>query len=242
MSAVTSATPLPVERTSTSIVQRLVVPTATGITILGLALVLLLTPVFTHWALDAAGSAAFLGVPRAMALEVSDRTIGELLLGPGTFGVMPVCAGASWASGYECFYDASEASHLRDARTVLYVFAALVLAAVVVIVVAFARTGDRLALWRSVATGSATIAVVFVVVGLFFLVAFDAAFTLFHQLFFPGGNWAFDPRSQRLVQLYPIPFWQLTSTALGALTVGGGVVVWVLARRFARTAEQRATP
>jgi integral membrane protein (TIGR01906 family) len=240
MSAVTSATPLRVERTSTSVVPRVLVAAATGVSILGAALVLLLTPVFTHWALDAAGSAAYLGVARETAVAVSDQTIRELLLGPGTFGVTPACtAGTSSAQDYDCFYDASEASHLRDARTVLYAFAALVLASVAGLIVAVARVRDRLALWRSVAAGSATLAVIFVIVGLFFLVAFDAAFTLFHQVFFPGGNWAFDPREQRLVQLYPIPFWQLTSAALGGLTVTGGAIVWWLARRRARAAEQR---
>lgn len=240
MSAVTSAAPLRAERARASVVPRVLVAGATAITILGGALVVLLTPMYTHWALDAAGSARFLGVDPATARAISDRTIGELVFGPGTFGVDPGCApGAASAARYECFYGAAEASHLRDARTVLYAFGALAAVSAIGLVVASVRRHDRAALWRSIAAGARVLVVVFVVVGAFFLVAFDAAFTLFHQLFFPGGNWAFDPSTQRLVQLYPIPFWQMTSGALGVLAIGAGALVWWLARERARVAEGR---
>jgi uncharacterized membrane protein len=72
------------------------------------------------------------------------------------------------------------------------------------------------------------------VVGVLSAVAFDAAFELFHRLLFPGGNFSFDPASQRLVQLYPFAFWQLTAAALGALLVVGGALAWLVARRRAR--------
>ena len=237
MSAVTSAAPLPAERTIASVVPRALVASATAMTILGAAVALLLTPLWTHSALDAAGSARLLGGwERDTVLAISDRTIGELLVGPGTFGRGDQCSPENrtlTTDRYSCFYGPAEASHLGDARTVLHGFGALVVLSVVALAVVSARSRDRAAFWRGVAAGAGTVAVTFLVVGAFFLVAFDAAFTLFHQIFFPGGNWAFDPASQRLVQLYPIPFWQLTSAALGTLTIAGGAVVWWLARRRA---------
>ena len=36
-------------------------------------------------------------------------------------------------------------------------------------------------------------------------------------LLFPGGSYTFDPRTERLVQLFPFRFWFETSLALGAL-------------------------
>ncbi|MFI5255472.1 MAG: DUF1461 domain-containing protein, partial [Candidatus Limnocylindrales bacterium] len=78
-------------------------------------------------------------------------------------------------------------------------------------------------------------------IGAIFLVAFDPAFTLFHEIFFPGGNWSFDPATDHMVQLYPIPFWQLTSAVLGGLVIGLGLVArWVARRRAADLAPTAA--
>jgi integral membrane protein (TIGR01906 family) len=72
------------------------------------------------------------------------------------------------------------------------------------------------------------------VIGLISLVAFDSLFTLFHQVFFPGGNWAFDPDTQRLVQLYPFRFWQIAAGALGVLVLGLGLLAWLLGLQLSR--------
>ena len=61
-----------------------------------------------------------------------------------------------------------------------------------------------------------------VVGGVLGLLFFDSAFILFHEIFFPGGNYLFDPRTDRLVQLFPQQFW--VDSAIGV-----GVVVIVLA-------------
>jgi uncharacterized membrane protein len=63
------------------------------------------------------------------------------------------------------------------------------------------------------------------------VVAFDPLFELFHRVFFPQGDWAFDPGSQRLVQLYPFRFWQVMAAALGVLSVLLGVARWAVGRR-----------
>ena len=75
-----------------------------------------------------------------------------------------------------------------------------------------------------------------------FLVAFDAAFTLFHEIFFPGGNWAFDFATERLVQLYPIPFWQEATTVIGGIVIAAGGLIWWIARRRARRLEAATAP
>ena len=57
----------------------------TIVAILAIALLPLLTPLVMHPVLDAAQSAAWLGSDPQTARTLSDRTVGELLFGPGTF-------------------------------------------------------------------------------------------------------------------------------------------------------------
>jgi hypothetical protein len=59
---------------------------------------------------------------------------------------------------------------------------------------------------------------------------------MFHRILFPGGNFSF-PADSLLIQLYPYAFWQLSAGALGVLGIVGGLVVWWLARRRARSLE-----
>jgi integral membrane protein (TIGR01906 family) len=198
---------------------------ATVVTILGACVVLLLTPLYVHPALDAAGAPASLGLSAAETHRLSDMTVAELLVGPGDFAF----AGPDGAR----FYDVAEASHMRDVRLVLQVFLALVAGSVAFLVASMRGARRQTPAWEHVAHGAGLLAVTVIALGVFATVAFDTAFELFHRILFPAGNWAFDPRSQRLVQLYPLPFWQITTAALGTLAVAGGAVTWWLARRRA---------
>jgi uncharacterized membrane protein len=71
------------------------------------------------------------------------------------------------------------------------------------------------------------------VVGLAFAILFDQAFELFHELFFPAGTYTFDPRSERLVQLFPDQFWSETSIALAGAVLIVAVIVAAGASRLA---------
>ena len=65
------------------------------------------------------------------------------------------------------------------------------------------------------------------------LVAFDTLFEVFHQLFFAGGSYTFDPATERLVQLFPFAFWQESAVALGVVAIVVAIVVAVFAERHA---------
>ena len=77
------------------------------------------------------------------------------------------------------------------------------------------------------------IALVTVVGGALGMLAFDAAFELFHEILFPAGTYLFDTRTDRLVQLFPDQFWSET-------TIGVGVAIVVLALGLARLGRRRA--
>ncbi|MFI5261497.1 MAG: DUF1461 domain-containing protein [Candidatus Limnocylindrales bacterium] len=206
-----------------------VVAVATALVILALVLLVLTTALYMHPALAQADSAAYLGTSTATARQLSDLTIRELYLGPGTFAF-------SWTPGgtVQPFYDAAEVQHLQAVHVVLFGFLGLAAVGLVVLVTGLLTVRGEAWFWQAVSRGAAGLAVVLVVVGVFAAVAFDQAFTLFHEIFFPGGDWSFDPATEHLVQLYPTPFWELTAGVLVGASVAIGAGVWWLARRHSR--------
>ena len=202
-------------------------PPATALVVIVVAVLVLTTPLWMHGALRQSGSTQAFATPE-QAFSFSDPTVNQLLFG-GDFYI-------DLGDGYT-FYTADEAAHLRDARAVLYLFVALALAALVLIVAALVHRPTDARRWRAVVRGAAGLAVGTVVVGIVGFLVFDAAFELFHRVFFPGGNWEF-PADSNMIKLYPYAFWQLTAAALGVLcVVGGGGVWWFARRRASRLAQ-----
>jgi hypothetical protein len=221
MSSAQASAALPQHARSTSraasVTAAFVAP-ATMIVILAISLLLLMTPLWMHSALTAAWAS---GGDVSYGLGLSDGTVREIFFGPGTFSA----------------FSADEAAHMRDVRVVFWGFMALAIASLAFVVWRVARHGAEAHTWRSMARGGIVLAVALVVGGIIAFIAFDAAFELFHRIFFPGGNWAF-PADSLLIRLYPYPFWQLSAGALGALGIAGGLTVWLLASRRARTLER----
>ncbi len=71
------------------------------------------------------------------------------------------------------------------------------------------------------------------------LLFFDTVFLLFHLVLFPQGNSSFDPRTQRLTQLFPDQFWTETSMALALVGLLIATTASVIARRQAARMEAR---
>jgi uncharacterized membrane protein len=72
-------------------------------------------------------------------------------------------------------------------------------------------------------------------IGVLSIVAFDAAFQVFHELLFPAGSFSFDPATERLVQLFPDQFWSDTALAVGVVTIVVSIgVAWLASRRAAQ--------
>ena len=70
------------------------------------------------------------------------------------------------------------------------------------------------------------------VVGAFVVLAFEAVFEVFHRLFFSAGSYTFDPRTDRLVQLFPFQFWSETAIAVGAVALAAAILTtWHASRR-----------
>jgi integral membrane protein (TIGR01906 family) len=220
-----SRSTLPAVAPRTTAVASVLLSAATVLAIVALAILPLLTPWFIHPALDAANAAAWLGTSSVAAHALSDQTVSELVLGPATF--------AFPGPDLQPFYDPAEAAHLRDARALLLFALAAGGVSLLGIFVALARRADRRGTWRAISHGGLAVAIVVGVLGIGAVIAFGPLFELFHRVFFPGGNWAFDPSTQHLVRLYPLAFWQIAAAAFGVIAFLLGLGTWWLGRRQA---------
>jgi integral membrane protein (TIGR01906 family) len=80
-----------------------------------------------------------------------------------------------------------------------------------------------------------------VVLGIAFAVAFDAAFTAFHNLFFAPGTWEFALGSN-LITLFPEPFWFDAALLAGAAILLVALIVGVVGYLLWRGARTPSEP
>jgi integral membrane protein (TIGR01906 family) len=198
---------------------------ATILGLVGLAVGLFFNPLWIAFEQDRTRADLWTGYPPATVHAVTDSVVSEVFLGPGTF--------TQAVAGVPVFNEREQA-HMGDVHRVVVVFVLLVVAAIVVLVLGGIRWRARGWFWRAVARGAAILAVGAVVIGSAFAFAFDQAFTLFHDVLFPAGNWEFDPATDRLVQLFPYDFWTETSVAIAVVGLLLTLATWALARRMAQ--------
>ena len=73
--------------------------------------------------------------------------------------------------------------------------------------------------------------------------AFDAAFELFHRLFFSAGTYTFNPATDKLVQLFPEAFWSEIAIAVGVVVLVAAILTaWQASRRADRIMSWRGKP
>ena len=205
----------------------------TALTILALTIPLFLTPSWVSFEQGRAQASAWTGFTEADLRSATDSILSDLVIGPPDFDVQ--VAG-------EPVLDERERSHMRDVRTVFIGFFALsAIAAAGVVVLAIRRRGaDRISSWRAVRAGAVGLIAGLLIAGMVALVAFDALFEVFHRLLFPGGSYAFDPRTERLVQLFPFQFWQDSAIAVGLVAAVIALLVAVVAHRRSAASESLA--
>ena len=215
----------------------LLIAIATALGILALVIPLFLNPVWVGFEQGRAEAAAWTGLSEADLRIATDAIVADLVVGPPDFDVVV---------GGEAVLNERERSHMRDVRGVFIAFFALVIGLVVAaVIVAVRRDGaGRAATWRAVRNGAGALIAGLLLVGGIALVAFDVLFETFHQLFFAGGSYTFDPATERLVQLFPFQFWQETAIVVGVVAIVVAIVVAVVAQgrvdRLAGPAGQSA--
>jgi integral membrane protein (TIGR01906 family) len=122
-------------------------------------------------------------------------------------------------------FSQDEYGHMADVRAVFH-------GAEVAAVLAFFVAGFRIMRARSqgyalrlVRAGSLIAAGIVTVIGVAAAVAFEPLFLLFHDVFFPQGNFLFDPASSNLIRLYPEWYWQGITAGVGLSFIAVAVLV-----------------
>src|SRR2546425_7381458 len=118
-----------------------------------------------------------------------------------------------------------EYAHMADVRRVFDGAKVVLAVAVVVLAIRLQRALVRRDALRLVRDGALAATIGVLVVGVVAAVAFDPLFLLFHEVFFPQGNFLFDPASSNLIRLYPDWYWQgITGLVAGSVVAVGAVV------------------
>jgi integral membrane protein (TIGR01906 family) len=107
-----------------------------------------------------------------------------------------------------------EVSHLEDVRAIYDVLKPLSVAAAVSLIISSLRVE-----WRVRRRIALALAAGILGLGALAAVAFDPLFLLFHRVFFPQGNFLFDPAQDNLVLLYPESYWLGVTLRVGATFV-----------------------
>ena len=138
-------------------------------------------------------------------------------------------------------FEADEVSHMADVKVLLRRTFRLqgASALFLLLVTGLAVYAFRGAVWATLAAwlrrGPLVTAGVMAVFGIASLVAFDALFTLFHNIAFPQGNFSF-PQTADLIRVFPFGFWRDMTLLIGAMTLveaGALYAVGLLLRRVA---------
>jgi integral membrane protein (TIGR01906 family) len=180
---------------------------------------LLFNPWFTSALQERHDVAASFGTSQDQVQRVTSAYLADIYL-DGSF--------EAGFDGQGPLLDEAERSHMRDVSGLVRLLAGIaVLAAIVTAVTAVWLRREPRRQGRIMLLTAGGIGLAAVVLAAVFAVAFDAAFTAFHELFFPPGTWQFTPGSN-LITLFPEGFWFDAALAAGVSIVVAALLVSVV--------------
>lgn len=147
-------------------------------------------------------------------------------------------------------FNARETRHMEDVKTLvvwmdrLQELAVIYVLAYVVGFVIWAREGSlrQLAKESLIAVGVGAVAVA--AIGIFAAFGFDAAWARFHELLFSNDLWLLNPKTDRLIQMFPEDFWRDMTVLLGALCAAEAAIIAAVSGIYllATRGERRRLP
>ena len=196
--------------------------------LIGVAVIALTAPVFTHYVALKTSLTSEAGLPQASMLQVAEavRKFVTDIEAPPLPAIVDGRAG----------FDPGAVAHLVDVRTVLSGARVVtgLLAAVLAVAIGFEVARKRTDLLADGLFAGAIITVVFVALAVVAgTMNFDAFFSAFHGLFFKAGTWTF-PYDSLLIETFPESFWMTAGVAWGALALLGAGAMTVVGRALRR--------
>ena len=207
----------------------ILVSLATALALTAAVVTPFLSPAWVSFEQGRSNAAGWTGYNSATLEGVTDAILADLVVGPPDFDVRV---------GGRPVLTPEERAHMRDVRGVFAGFYLIAAGALAIAVAAWlvasrpegvGSSWTRTRYWRAVRRGALGLAAAIAVAGVIATVAFDAAFEVFHRIFFPAGSYDFDPRTYRLTQLFPDAFWSETTIVVGLAILAAALVVAVLA-------------
>jgi integral membrane protein (TIGR01906 family) len=124
-----------------------------------------------------------------------------------------------------------EHAHMADVRGVFEVARFLVPLGLFVLIIRLqrARAVSSREMWRMARDGSLIAALAVALIGVVAVFAFEPLFLAFHYVFFPQGNFLFDPATSNLIRLYPDWYWEGISLRVGLSFAAAALVVAAVA-------------
>ena len=172
-------------------------------------------------------------------LSVTKEMMSYLRGGRADLHIMTVVDGQSRE-----FFNQREMAHMEDVRG-LFLGALWLrrLGIVLVIGILFWFHKNKIpygkVLPKVFVTGTAVLAALFLAVGLFAAVDFNACFTAFHKIFFRNDLWLLDPSTDLLINIVPEGFFMDIALRIG-LTFAGGLGALFAASLFSLVRERKA--
>ena len=177
---------------------------------------------------EACGQVMFMDLAR---LREQHHGWATYVVGASEFQVGPACS----------LFTSDERSHMADVRAVFRGAEIAALLALVVAAVRIARARGRGVALRLVRAGALLAAGMVAVIGVGAAVAFDPLFLLFHEVFFPQGNFLFGSDSN-LLRLYPEWYWQGITAGVGLSFVAAALVTAATSHIALRRRSNTYTP
>lgn len=123
-------------------------------------------------------------------------------------------------------YTEKEIAHLKEVQTIFRWSDALFYFSLLIITLTLTYHRKNQEVIKKMLTVGGKKTIIFLAILLFVsLISFPHLFTLFHQIFFPQGNWQF-PAESLLIQTFPFAFFKLLALKIFALSLFFGLLLW----------------
>ena len=160
---------------------------------------------------EACGQVMVMDLARLLELH---RAWATYVVGASDVAVGPACS----------LFTSDEYAHMADVRGVFRGAEVAAVGALVVAAYRVVRARRRRGALRLIRAGALVSVAIVGAIALAAAVAFDSLFLLFHEVFFPQGNFLFTPDSN-LIRLYPEWYWQGITAGVGASFIAVSLAV-----------------